>query len=99
MEPVLTWYSKITCNILLNAGMFLSMPRDLWQLTFALGNMDVVFEKNLKCWFLLILVNFTIHCTIGDFYLHSCHGNHKSIPESELQDCGNLSDILDHYVI
>ena len=45
MEPVLTWYSKITCNIPLNAGMFLSKPRDLWQLTFALGNIDIVFEK------------------------------------------------------
>ena len=30
----------------MNAGMFLPMHRDLWQLTVALGNMDVVFEKN-----------------------------------------------------
>ena len=87
------------CNILYECRNVSTNAQGSVATNCCLGQHGCRFWKKLKRWFLLILLNFTIHCTNGDFYLHSCHGNHKSILESKLQDCGNLSDILDHYVI
>ena len=84
------------CNILYECRNVSTSAQESVATNCCLGQHGCSFWKKLKCWFLLILLNFTIHCTNGDFYVHSCHGNHKSVVESKLQDCGNLSNILDH---